>query len=401
MNKFLLVFGIGCLIISNTNAQTQQDSIEAYKKVNKWAVVKLTIAYMEDLRGWSPEIKKGDVKGKLLSEFEDYIELEKNFEDYTESIDFDEFNSLLKDNWSETKDAVFEKYKIELYDSAIANNFEKILFVPRGTKTPNRSRAIEIINEKYTSLLPDPKIDVENGFSSESEPQKISVPNPINMESENESIIGSILSYLLFAISVLLNVFLFFKLRSLHNNNKKGKKDTYKDFYKIENVYLKKDNEKLKEEISQLKNEKFNNSNSGSSKERVITTIDNTIEDKKAEIIEFSTPKVEQTPTKLIYFPSPFENNKFTIEDVSETEKQSSLYVAEIDEESNRGIISLIETADLSRALNSPNTYLETVCDYENVYNSSAKGIKVMKDGEVVLEGDDWIVTKKIRIKFI
>ena len=63
--------------------------------------------------------------------------------------------------------------------------------------------------------------------------------------------------------------------------------------------------------------------------------------------------------------------------------------------------ITLIETADLSRALNSPNTFLETVCDYENPYNPLAKGIKVMSDGEVCLEGQDWVVKKKIRIKFI
>jgi len=55
----------------------------------------------------------------------------------------------------------------------------------------------------------------------------------------------------------------------------------------------------------------------------------------------------------------------------------------------------------LSRALNSPNLYLETVCDYENQYNTLSKGIKVINKGEVSLEGEDWVVKKKIKIKFI
>jgi hypothetical protein len=107
------------------------------------------------------------------------------------------------------------------------------------------------------------------------------------------------------------------------------------------------------------------------------------------------------TKSKTIYLPSPFEEQKFAVEDVSENEKPTSLYVAKIDSKTSKGTISLIETANLSRALNSPELFLETVCEYENQYNSLAKGIKVINVGELCLEGQDWVVTKKIKIKFI
>jgi hypothetical protein len=124
-------------------------------------------------------------------------------------------------------------------------------------------------------------------------------------------------------------------------------------------------------------------------------------EDIKSTPIDLTIPKEKQTSIKLIYFPSPFEESRFANEDVSETEKPFSLYVAEIDKNTNRGNISLLETADLSRALNSPNTFLETVCNYENAYYSAAKAIKVIEDGQVALIGDDWVVSSKIKIKFI
>jgi hypothetical protein len=192
-------------------------------------------------------------------------------------------------------------------------------------------------------------------------------------------------------------LFLFFKSRSKSENNKKEKKINY-DAYKSKNASLEKIKIKLEEENTKLKNEKWKNSNPVSPVEKVIRPIEKIIEDEEPLTIEFKVPEIKN---KLIYFPSPFEERRFAIEDTSEKEKPTSLYVANINANSNKGDISLIETADLSRALNSPNIYLETVCEYENAYNSEAKGIKVVEDGEVILDGEDWVVKSKIKIKFI
>ena len=128
MRKFTIAF-IAILLITNSSYGqkiTDKDSTAAYEKVKKWAVVKLTIAYMEDLRGWSSETKKVDVKENLGDELDDYIELDSRYKDFSESIDIDEFSSKLNGHWSGTKDAVFEKYKAELYDSISTNNFKNI-----------------------------------------------------------------------------------------------------------------------------------------------------------------------------------------------------------------------------------------------------------------------------------
>ena len=59
------------------------------------------------------------------------------------------------------------------------------------------------------------------------------------------------------------------------------------------------------------------------------------------------------------------------------------------------------EDADLSRALNSPDHYLEKACVYENAFNINATSIEVIEEGEVKLDNQDWLVISKVKIKFI
>jgi hypothetical protein len=102
-----------------------------------------------------------------------------------------------------------------------------------------------------------------------------------------------------------------------------------------------------------------------------------------------------------IFLPSPFEDMRFTIEDVSKEKTNSSLYKIVLNENGVTGKLLLLEDADFTRALNSPDHYLEKACTYENAFNPKAKGIDVVKTGSVKLENQDWFVTEKIKIKFI
>ena len=149
--------------------------------------------------------------------------------------------------------------------------------------------------------------------------------------------------YSLLAISIFLNVVLFFKLRSQHKKMKKEKKGTYEDFYKTQIDSLKKENDKFKEELSQFKKDKFNNTNSGNLVDKVISPIDEPIEDEKPLTVEFQIPKIKENKNNLIYFPSPFEERRFSVEDLSDMEKPNSLYVAEVDVKSNKGNITLMK----------------------------------------------------------
>jgi len=404
MKKIIILIVLGCFSLTNIHCQTHQDSLETYNKINKWAVVKLTIAYMEDLRAWSPEMEIENVKDSFIPEFEDYISLEKKHKHYSELIDLKGFMESLNRNWSGTNKAVFENYMRELVDSISTNDFENIRFVPAKASTHNRTRIIQVLNDKYSSLLP--KVVNEDEKIEEEVISPKRVLNSTAIDNSDTSNFGNILVYLALTIAFMLSIFLIFKLlktkkkikhieKSIKRLDTKGLESQNKEFQNtiksLENTI-----ESLQKENSNLKNQQYIYKHQSETDE-----IKYSVESEKATVVEFEVSDYQEGNRKLIYFPSPFENNRFANEDVSETEKPSSLYIAEINKNTNRGIISLIETADLSRALNSPNTYLETVCNFENAYNSSVKGIKVVKDGEVVLEGEDWIVKPKIRIKFI
>lgn len=402
MRKFTIALIASLLLLTSSNGQTKNDSIEAYNKVNKWAVVKLTIAYMEDLKSWPPSSEENEFNKSTIIEVDTYNELKKRFDIYIDDVDLEQVDEMLAKGWGKTKDGVFKKYKSELFDSIPKNNFINVLYVPEGTvNTNSREKALVQINKKYNSLLPIQENEVVK--INEEVVVPLSADLKTNIEGDvDKSNSSAIILYSLLAISILLNLVLFFKLKSKKKKNIVKEKGTNEEFYKTQIASLERERDQYKDQLSQIQEERSNNSHSSNCGDKVIKPIETPIEDEKPKVVEFSdvTPMKVDT-NKMIYFPSPFEERRFSIEDVSEMEKPNSLYVAEVDVIHNKGIISLIETADLSRALNSPNTYLETVCEYENAYNSTAKGIRVIKDGEVLLEGDDWVVTSKIRIKFI
>lgn len=390
------------LLINISYAKTQQDSIEAYNKVKDWAVVKLTIAYMEDFKMWPPSSSENELSKSDSLEVKTYQELIERFDQYTDAIDLDEVDAMLSKGWEKTRKSVFKKYKLDLIDSVQNNNFNNVIFTPEGTgNSINREKALVQINKFYKSFLSGVELQ-ENSINDKNEPF-----NSIDStERKQESNLSSTLFYSLLAISISLNIVLVLKSfktkKRINRKVDRGSRENYKGLeyinLELQNRIrsLENKNELLEKEVLKERTlqDPKNNELEGSEKEK-------SIEDQKAPIVEFEISKTLESEQKLIYFPSPFENNKFAIEDVSEIEKPTSLYVAEIDENLNKGIISLIETADLSRALNSPNTYLETACDYENSHSPTAKEIKVIKDGEIVLEGEDWVVKNKIRIKFI
>jgi hypothetical protein len=398
MKKFIIGFITSLLLINVSYGQevTRNDSVTTYKKINKWAVVKLTIAYMEDLRDWSSSFEEKKINdASQKEEWAAYKKLDNEYAEFTNNIDLDSVAEILSKGWGETRDEVFKAYKLELIDSIKRFHFKEVVFNPKKTLTTSkRKSALNFINRQYDKLIYEKSAEISNARGKEVRANRI---KDIVPQSKKGIDWGQMFLYALLVISVLFNLFLFFKSRSKSENNKKEKKINY-DAYKSKNASLEKIKIKLEEENTKLKNEKWKNSNPVSPVEKVIRPIEKIIEDEEPLTIEFKVPEIKN---KLIYFPSPFEERRFAIEDVSETEKPTSLYVANVNANSNKGDISLIETADLSRALNSPNIYLETVCEYENAYNSEAKGIKVVEDGEVILDGEDWVVKSKIKIKFI
>ena len=100
-----------------------------------------------------------------------------------------------------------------------------------------------------------------------------------------------------------------------------------------------------------------------------------------------------------IFFPSPYSDMIFSGMDASDTKDNSSIYVVNYDKNKNSGELKILNDAKIERALNSPDMYLEPVCEYLNEFNSSKK-ISVIEPGSIRKDGEHWIVTKKIKIEF-
>lgn len=161
----------------------------------------------------------------------------------------------------------------------------------------------------------------------------------------------------------------------------------------------------LKKEISKYTKPKeldTNIKNNSLIKETIKTTkppLKNTYkeEDEEKPInVNFDIPK-----TRKVFLPSPFEEKRFSIEDVSFDRNQSSLYYIDLDSSGKSGDIYILEDSDFTKALNSPAQFLEKVCLFENAFSNNATRIENIVKGTVVLDGDDWLVKEKIRIKFI
>jgi hypothetical protein len=406
MKKYSYLLVIGLLFTNYNYGQSQQDSIESYKKVNKWAVVKLTIAYMEDLKGWP---KKNNNSNKNDEE-KTYDDLKTKYNLYSDNVNLEEVNNLLSKGWSKTRDGVFLAYKKELVDGDLLYSFDDIHFVPEKVNNKSRLETIAALSKEYNSLLPKPEKQNEIVIVKNDSPK----PNlkPIYTIKADNSFFNYIIQYLPLAIAIVIILFLSLKLKKANKKieDLKRRKTTQPKGLEVDNKKASQNEIKLSEnaikslkaQVELLQKENSNLKLQLNTKNDLVTgDSEKPKEDIKSVPIDLTNSKIKQTSIKLIYFPSPFEENRFANEDVSETEKPFSLYVAEIDKNTNRGNISLLETADLSRALNSPNTFLETVCNYENAYYSAAKAIKVIEDGQVALIGDDWVVSSKIKIKFI
>jgi hypothetical protein len=405
-------------------SQNKKDSLKAYNEIKNWAVARLTIAYIEDFKGWDDKTSIVSINEKeKLKEWPSYKKIKNKYFKYTDKVNLDELSNQLSVGWIKTRDSVFKRYKLELIDSAVSNSFKNITFVPRIRKNDEklklikkRKEAIQSINEQYEKSIIKynaPNYNVNKSSSNNIQDRNLSRPRKPQEFSS--------LAMLLLGLSLVFNIFLILKLRKNKKNkfqNKisaERKNSSYweKEYQKNkeDNRSLKRENDKFIQQINQLRG--YTSQVNKSTKEDQIrkdegqnTFTQNDIENKETQFVEEEKSitinlDIQKQKTTLIYLPAPFEERRFAVEDMSEIKKPESLYSVSVVEEGKKGNITLIETADLSRALNSPNIYLETVCEYENSYNPEAKGINVIEDGEVVLEGEDWVVKNKIKIKFI
>ena len=118
--------------------------------------------------------------------------------------------------------------------------------------------------------------------------------------------------------------------------------------------------------------------------------------DEHPQIVDFEIKKPEP-----LFLSSPFEDNRFSKEDEKKEQTPTSLYKILLDSSNIQGRLELLEDVDFSRALNSPERYFELACSYENLPTQNTKKAIMIESGAVKLDDADWLVTEKIKIKFI
>ncbi|WP_417856762.1 hypothetical protein [Xanthomarina gelatinilytica] len=215
--------------------------------------------------------------------------------------------------------------------------------------------------------------------------------------------------YFVLGLSVLINIVLLFikKNNRRHKSTSSGSKRDHDAWYNTlerNNNQLKNENRNLKSKIFELEKKlavKKEERKDFPVENRIQPTISSPVieqqfVDEKPRTVEFEVMK----PT-VIYLPSPFEDNRFSTEDVSNEQMPTSLYQIILDASNTTGKLLIIENADFTRALNSPDHYLEKACIYENAFSPNANGINIVEPGKVKLENQDWLIIQKIKIKFI
>ena len=77
-------------------------------------------------------------------------------------------------------------------------------------------------------------------------------------------------------------------------------------------------------------------------------------------------------------------------------------YKVTLDNTLQLGELSVISSnALINTAFNSHDMFLKSVCEYSNTLESFHNDISTITPGKVRLEEDEWVVTQKVKIKFI
>lgn len=403
MKNIFVLLWVVFLSITPLLAQSEADKQEAYDQLNEWVVVKLTLAFMEDLYSFTPEEKGVNGNNK---EYSTYKQLYDDYSAFKEGIDLDEISEVLKNgNWKSANRVEFFNYRNELIRSSTHSDFSFIKYKPINTLGfLNREKALNEIIDKFEEILktkkPVEKITKIKEKETTVPSDTVQTTQPRNNSANNSSYLSFILlGVLLICIGVMF--YLFRKVKNLNETILKFKEITSKQPKR--NIFDSEFNDLILEKKSLITTIQFQKEEIESLRNTNNIFIPSESSTKEDEIITPPNTFDLEVPNNnnLIYLSSPFQNLTFANEDASKDKTLNSLYFVEFNEQNQTGELSILTDSNLSKALNSPDIYLETACIYDNEYSNNAKAIVLVEKGEIKLDCKDWIVTKKVRIKFI
>lgn len=322
------------------------------------------------------------IKDAAINCYKDY---KTNFYTKKDSALFHFNNLLLKYNLGEIKSAIFDTLnEIKLKNkNYIISDFIKELAALSNSFTLNYPKEkifmVIALNKKYLKNKADISTSEVDPFLEEN-----------HLEYNYFSIENIIILILIFII-----FFLFIRKKPYKEVNLKESNYSYisnsssQGNYEDQITHLKRDKTELQKQIEELKIQ--------------LTTVKSVIFRENSEVemsIETETNNMVQK-TETFYFRQPNSDGIFRNDlKIDDFEPSLSMFKFSCDNK-NKAFFEYCGDMSMSKLIsNNPNTHLSLVCDFLNAKENFNTSIISITKGEVQLENDIWVVTKKAVIKF-
>lgn len=439
INKLILIIGILLPPFFSVFAQQNETlSREQFEKIGPWVVVKLTEAYMLDYREYMEQKNKRLTEKEItgLSSFqENFTDISKYEKDADSLLGVVQvFIEKGKNGWSGLGRNVFHEYRNNYYTGLNDSDYSirVFSFIPqlKNDKLQNSSMLEFLTNELPNVFLEQRKeesyAEKNDDISDSSNPNtvasqssaysskrgksqeksntvEVKTSNWYKSEEKTEFFLSSSMwMYLL--IFILTVVILILLVRNRNIRAKKVKTTKRSSFSKGNDPRtLKREIENLRWQIKQLENKNINLKDQLENSPVVERTPVNTEQEIELDVNKDNTlpdQKIVATPNE-IYLPFPYEDRKFYSGNQSNTPTNDSFYKVILDDSLQSGKLFIYPSdALIKTAFNSHEMFLKSVCEYSNALESFHNNISTIAPGKVKLEGDDWAVIEKIKIKF-
>lgn len=122
--------------------------------------------------------------------------------------------------------------------------------------------------------------------------------------------------------------------------------------------------------------------------------------------LEWDIPNAEQPVLKKrehVFFQRPVEDGYFQISEASNEHKARFVYKIELNDDGSLGVLHLDVTnpSDIDLLRNFPETILQNACSYVNPFSNNFQSIVQVAPGAVIVDGDGFRITEKVKIQFI
>ena len=122
------------------------------------------------------------------------------------------------------------------------------------------------------------------------------------------------------------------------------------------------------------------------------------------QINKLSKQDINEFIPKTVYYTlSPDDDNSFDEQRISSEKKPDSIFYITIEDMNpDFGELSIISDGNaIKRAMAGVNSFLKSVCDFDEFPDNPNQSIEIVTNGKVLKEDSKWYIKEKIKIKFV